>query len=203
MPGVAGVARSGASALPPPGGHRALLELHLGDMRQLFNSMDPAPFRERDLDPKASDYIVDWAYEMPKGQPLAMLVRISQQPVAPGDEALLGDAVCKFYTGRAAAKRREVSQLFKVGRISLLIGLAFMGVMMLMGEAAYSLFSRAAYASLIKESLIISGWVALWRPAEIFLHEWWPILAEARLYDRLALMPVTLLGADAPLERAV
>ena len=96
-----------------------------------------------------------------------------------------------------------VSQLFKVGRISLLIGLAFMGVMMLMGEAAYSLFSRAAYASLIKESLIISGWVALWRPAEIFLHEWWPILAEARLYDRLALMPVTLLGADAPLERAV
>ena len=41
---------------------------------------------------------------------------------------------------------------------------------------------------------MISGWVALWRPAEIFLHEWWPILAEARLYDRLAVMPVTLLG---------
>jgi len=74
--------------------------------------------------------------------------------------------------------------------------------MMLAGQAAYSLFSREAYAVLIKESLIISGWVALWRPAEIFLHEWWPILGEARLYDRLAVMPVNLLGADAPAEQA-
>jgi hypothetical protein len=56
----------------------------------------------------------------------------------------------------------------------------------------YSLFSRDAYAVLIKESLMISGWVALWRPAEIFLHEWWPILGEARLYDRLARIDVTL-----------
>jgi hypothetical protein len=88
-------------------------------------------------------------------------------------------------------------QLFRTGRISLLIGLAFMGLMMLAGQAAYNLFSREAYAVLIKESLIISGWVALWRPAEIFLHEWWPILAEARLYDRLAVMPVTLPAADA------
>jgi hypothetical protein len=203
MPGVAGVARDGAAVRPPsPAGDRALLELHLGDMRQLFNSMDPAPFRERDLDPKASDYIVDWADEIPKAQPLAMLVRISQQPVAPGDEALLGDAVHKFYKGRAAAKRREVSQLFRVGRISLLIGFVFMGLMMLAGQAAYSLFSHEAYAALIKESLIISGWVALWRPAEIFLHEWWPILGEARLYDRLAIMPVSLLGADAPVGHA-
>ncbi len=62
------------------------------------------------------------------------------------------------------------------------------------------MFSRAAYATLVKESLIVSGWVALWRPAEIFLHEWWPILGEARLYDRLVAMPVTLRGTDAPVE---
>ena len=46
-------------------------------------------------------------------------------------------------------------------------------------------------------SLVIGGWVALWRPMENFLYEWWPIHRDARLSDRLAAMPVTLRGADA------
>jgi hypothetical protein len=46
--------------------------------------------------------------------------------------------------------------------------------------------------NLIEQSLVIIGWVALWRPAETFLYDWWPIRAEARLYDRLAAMRVEL-----------
>ncbi len=174
-----------------------VLELYLADTRQMFNSMDPAPFRKRDLDPRAAEYIVDWAREAPKGRPLSLVVRLGQQPTSDDDGSMLRDAVNDYFMGRAVATRKILRQLFRTGRISLLIGVAFMGVMMLAGEAAYSLFSREAYATLIKESLVIGGWVALWRPAEIFLHEWWPILGDARLYDRLAVMPVSLHGARA------
>jgi hypothetical protein len=45
---------------------------------------------------------------------------------------------------------------------------------------------------ILRESLLIGGWVAMWRPLEVFLYEWWPIRAEARLYDRLAAMPVRI-----------
>ena len=51
----------------------ATLELHVAELRQLFNAMDPAPFRERDLDPNAVSYIVDWARETPASQPLALV----------------------------------------------------------------------------------------------------------------------------------
>jgi hypothetical protein len=44
---------------------------------------------------------------------------------------------------------------------------------------------------------VIGGWVALWRPAEIFLYEWWPIRAEAKLLDRLSEMSVRVLPAPA------
>ena len=44
----------------------------------------------------------------------------------------------------------------------------------------------------LRESLLIGGWVAMWRPLEVFLYDWWPIRAEARLYDRLAAMPVRI-----------
>jgi hypothetical protein len=43
---------------------------------------------------------------------------------------------------------------------------------------------------ILRESVLIGGWVAMWRPLEIFLYDWWPILAEARLFDRLSVMRV-------------
>jgi hypothetical protein len=44
----------------------------------------------------------------------------------------------------------------------------------------------------LRESLLIGGWVAMWRPTELFLYEWWPIRSEARLFDRLSVMPVRI-----------
>ena len=172
------------------------LALYLGETRQLFNSMDPAPFRTRDLDPKAADYIVDWAREVPTHEPLSLIVHLGQESAAADDAVMLRGAMHEYFGRRAVVTRNRLRLLFRTGRISLVIGIAFMGTMMLVGEAVGNLFSKAGYASLLKESLIIGGWVALWRPAEIFLHDWWPILGEARLYDRLAAMPVSLRGAD-------
>jgi hypothetical protein len=47
---------------------------------------------------------------------------------------------------------------------------------------------------------VIGAWVALWRPIEIFLYDWWPIRAEARLFDRLSQMEVRTISAP-PNER--
>jgi hypothetical protein len=187
---MSGGADSGrASAVPPPAQGGAALDLHLGELRQLFNSMDPAPFRERDLDPKASDYIVDWATEAPAEQLLSMVVHLGSPT---SDGAMVGDAVREYFRGRAVAKRRELSKLFRVGRICLVIGLAFLGVAIAAGEALAALLSKESYAWLVKESLVIGGWVALWRPLEIFLYDWWPLRAQAKLYDRLGRMQVTV-----------
>ena len=40
----------------------------------------------------------------------------------------------------------------------------------------------AASAEIARESLTIGGWVAMWRPMEIFLYSWWPILRERRTF---------------------
>jgi hypothetical protein len=49
---------------------------------------------------------------------------------------------------------------------------------------------HGAVGGIVRESLLIGGWVAVWRPLEVFLYDWWPVRARARLYDRLATMPV-------------
>ncbi|HKW49195.1 MAG TPA: hypothetical protein VJN70_17205 [Gemmatimonadaceae bacterium] len=51
---------------------------------------------------------------------------------------------------------------------------------------------RSGVGNLLRESLAIGGWVALWRPMKIFLYDWWPIRDEVSRFDRLAAMPVRI-----------
>src|SRR5262249_24849893 len=48
----------------------ATIEIRLSRPQQLFNSLDPSPFHERDLDQDAEDYLVDSADEFPLKKPL-------------------------------------------------------------------------------------------------------------------------------------
>jgi hypothetical protein len=178
------------------------LQLYVGELRQLFDSLDPAPFRERDLDPKAADYIVDSAREAPAGAPLALQVQLGREAASAAAAALLREAVREFFERRAAARRRDLRQLFRNGRFSLLIGLVFLAGAIALAQWLGSLIEHEGYAWLVSESLIIGGWVALWRPMEIFLYDWWPIRADARLYDRLAAMAVSLVEAPPAGQRS-
>jgi hypothetical protein len=178
----------------PGAGDRRVLELHVAEMRQLYNAMDPAPFRERDLDPNAEDYIMDWGREAPPGQPLGLVVRLSCETPTSESAAMLTDAVHAHFQQRAKATRRRLRQLFRLGRVSLVIGVAFLALVIVVGEYLSLRIDKESYGYLIKESLVIAGWVALWRPLEIFLYDWWPIRAEARLQDRLAEMEVRVGG---------
>ena len=177
-------------------GRRAVLELHVAELKQLFNAMDPAPFRERDLDPKAVDYILDWGHETRAGQPLGLVVQLGRELATDENTSMMREALHTYFQLRAAATRRQLRKLFRVGRISLVIGLAFLAVAIGLGEFVASFVSKENYASIIKESFVIGGWVALWRPLEIFLYDWWPIRAEAKLNDRLSEMDVRIEGAS-------
>lgn len=178
----------------PPG----VLNLYLVEARQLFNSLDPAPFRQRDLDPEAAAYITDWAREAPAGQALSLVLHLGQGSTTEEEAATMRKSVHEHFRRRAQSTRRQLQQLFRVGRYSLLIGLIFLALVIVIGESVASLISRESIVALIQDSLVIGGWVALWRPLEIFLYEWWPIRAEARLFDRLGSMDVRTLGASGP-----
>jgi hypothetical protein len=171
-----------------------VLELSVAEVRQLFNAMDPAPFRERDLDPNAAEYILGWAREQPKQARFRLVVRLMREAATADTARMLHEAVDAYFAQRADATRRELRQLFRVGRVSLVIGVAFIAFAIAAGEFVASFASSESYGTIIKESFVIGGWVALWRPLEIFLYDWWPIRAQARLLDRLGVMNVTVVG---------
>lgn len=169
-----------------------IIDVQVTELRQLFNAIDPAPFRERDLDPKIEEFIIESSREAPSGARLALLIRLDH-PASPADEAALTrDSIHSFFAQRATATRGRLRQLFRVGRVSLLIGLAVLTIFTATAQFVSRRTGGGGLSQVLHESLLIGGWVAMWRPIEIFLYDWWPIRAEARLFDRLAMMPVRL-----------
>jgi hypothetical protein len=180
---------------------RGAIELRVETLSEIFNSLDPAPFSNRDLDPRAEEYIVSWARELPRDADLELRVHLERCAGLPDEESTLQDAIQGYFAGRSEVTRRRLKQNFRLGRISLLIGLAFLATALLASQLIERYLHPSGFVEILRESLLIGGWVAMWRPIEIFLYEWWPILADARLYDRLCRTPVRIKYAqDKPSE---
>jgi hypothetical protein len=188
-PALTGKSRDPSDPIPP---ECEVIEVHVADLQQLFNSIDPAPFREKDLDPNAEEFIVSWARDVDRNAKLALLVHVDRPAGIPEEISILRDAIREHFSRRALATRRRLQRLFRRGRLSLLIGFCFLALSIGVGGLVEGALAGRRIGEILRESLLIGGWVAMWRPLEIFLYEWWPILAEARLFDRLSAMPVRI-----------
>jgi hypothetical protein len=171
--------------------------VHVADLKQLFHSLDPTPFRERDLDPKAEEFIAGWARELSADAAIALVVHVDHDVPSAERVKVLHDAVRDYFAERAAQTRRRLRQLFQVGRTSLLIGLVFLAVSIVTGDLVAGMLRDTRFGGVARESLLIGEWVAMWRPLEVFLYDWWPIRAEARLFDRLSAMAVRVVPSRA------
>ena len=165
-----------------------MIEVHVSELKQLFHSLDPTPFRERDIDPQAEEFIAGWARELGPDKPLALIVHVDQGLPSVEEVQILRNAFREYFGERAVQIRRRLRQLFRVGRTSLTIGLLFLAASILLGDLVATVLRETRFAGIARESLVIGGWVAMWRPLEVFLYDWWPIRAEARLFDRLGAM---------------
>jgi len=172
--------------------HCRVIEVRVAELRQLFHSNDPSPFRERDLDPAAERFIVDWSRELPADAHLALVVHLERGAGRPDEVDIWREAVREFFGQREVAARRTLRELFRRGRISLAIALAFLASSILVGDWVVGFFHDSRLVQVFREGLLIAGWVAMWRPIEVFLYDWWPIRAEARLFSRLSSMPVRI-----------
>ena len=167
----------------------ARIEINLTRLAQLFNSLDPSPFRERDLDQEAEDYIVGSAEEIPRQQALTLIVHLPADQLPSAGIPDLATAVHHYFSYREAHERRRLRLLFHEGRIALATGLAFLLLCTLLRELAFS-FGSGAVSDIIGEGMLIIGWVAMWRPLEIFLYEWVPIRRRCQVLAKLSQAPV-------------
>jgi len=174
--------------------HPHLIRLKLRDISQLFNSMDPSPFMEKDLDDDAEEFIVSWAQEFARDEPIRLSIYLEQWP-AEDPKELIKTAVHNHFAYRARITDLEFKRLLKQGRTSLFIGLVFLSACLVLSKV---LLGRDAgtWAAIARESLTIAGWVAMWRPMQIYLYDWWPLRRRGRIYSKLSHVPVEVVHKE-------
>lgn len=170
----------------------AAIDLRLHTVRQLFQSFDPAPFHDKDLDPAAVAYIVARAKEQAAGEALAMTVDVPLEQAGGTEAAGVPQAIRGYFEWREEMAWREMRDRLAEGRQALIVGIVFLAAC---GIAREFLAAHASgpWFGWIGEGLTIIGWIAMWHPVDIFLYRWWPIRREALLYRRLAAMDVRVL----------
>lgn len=172
------------------------IELKLRDVQQLFNSLDPSPFHEKDLDADAEEFIVSWAREHGRHQPLSIVVHLAIPPASGEVRAGVPDALHNYFAYRAQMTRRELGLMLRRGRLALWIALGFLTTCMFCSEQLRAL-DGGPFLNVVGEGLLIGGWVAMWRPLETFLYDWWPLWSSVQVYRRLSRAEVEIVQRPA------
>ena len=168
----------------------AVIELRVEKLAHLFDPFDPFPIPSRDLAKSAEEFIVGWAREVPSESALRIVLHVPAAEAGEAEHSDLREAIARHFSYRADRIRGDLHELFRVGQISLGIGLAVLGACVVGGRLITAVLGVAPLARFFSEGLIILGWVANWRPLEIFLYDWWPLVQRRRLYQRLAAAPI-------------
>jgi hypothetical protein len=166
--------------------HADVIEIKLNSPEQMLNSFDPSPFHTRDLDDRASSYIIESAEEMGARGALKLVIELPATEVERELTAALPSALRYSFSYQAGSARHQLRELFRLGRLGL--GIGFMVLALSVGAIRLLelVVDKGPVFVMLEQGLFILGWVAIWRPLEIFLYDWWPMKKRIELLDRLA-----------------
>jgi hypothetical protein len=165
------------------------VELRLDRISRLYNFLDPAPFNEKELEEAADDYIVGSALDA-SGRPIRLAIMLPEAELARAEAKEVPASIRNHFALRRDSERRRLREVWRRGRMALLIGIVFLATCLFMRSLL--LQSPSTIAHILAEGLLILGWVAMWGPLDVFLYGWWPIWSRYKLLDRLTRLEVEL-----------
>lgn len=172
---------------------RICIDIRLRNARQLFDGRDPAPFRERDLDPNAVEYIDSAAEEIAAAKPMKLVLFLEEPSALSLSVAEIESAIRAHFEHEHAQITRRLRQQRRFGRTALAVGLSVLIGLLTLAEMTRRL--PHGYApDILREGLVITGWVAMWRPIEVLLYDWWPLAQTRKRIARILATPVEVRG---------
>jgi hypothetical protein len=170
------------------------IELSVRTLAHLFNSFDPSPFYERDLDEDAEQFVISWARELPPHGDIKIVLRMPESEARLAQDQGVARAIHHHFEALAAMADRDLREALRLGRSYLWMALPVLAVCLSLSQVARSALPAEGLAGLAEESLIIFGWVACWKAIETLLYDWQPVKRCRDLFRRLAHSEVVVDG---------
>ena len=149
---------------------RVLIEIKLTSVIQLFNSFDPAPFYEKEIDTEAEHYIVDTVEDFPAKTKFMIHIYLPPSLVESQEAKKIIPAIHNHFQSKMLVTERKFRSKFRFGRWSLLVGLTFLAIALVASQIIATMTNHLL-PQLLSYSLLIIGWVAMWQPITVFLYD--------------------------------
>lgn len=142
-----------------------------------------SPTRKKMLESDAEEFIVEEAETFPRKAAINIKIHLALSEVKHKDD--IAPAIHRHFGYRREQSQKEYKRTLQYGWRILFIALGLLAVIFTLSEIAIRLAPDNKLVLLIRESFIILGWVALWRPMELLLYDWYPIKQKINLFRRL------------------
>jgi hypothetical protein len=169
---------------------KIVIDVAINNYVQLFNKQDPAPFRERDLDENFVTYVLNSVQEFPIKSKMKLEIFMSDEKDHTAVETVVQEAIRGYFKYESKLTGSKMRKRFRVSRWFFLIGLLVLFVCLNVAHLLETVTTASRVLSIAREGFVIIGWVAMWRPIEAILYDWWP-LHEQKLYlEKIAKMDI-------------
>ena len=163
---------------------KRLIEISIKSPSQLFDARDPAPFRERDLDDDLLEYIVSSAQEISARVPIKILIYVGEKESSHFPAKSIEGAIRDFLSYQIDLKRTAFRVFLRRAQMYLVLGLIVLFVSIWSAQKLRQ-YEMPDPLAIVREGLVIIGWVSMWRPIELVLYDWLPMYEVFSLYKRL------------------
>ena len=175
---------------------KILIEIKLSSVIQLFNSFDPAPFYEKELDNAAEHYIVDTVDDFPQKTQFKIIIYLPPELAASDRAKKITPAIQNHFQYKTLIAERKFRSRLKYGRFTLLVGLSFLFISLVTGEYLLSV-TTSIVTQLIATALLVTGWAAMWEPVTVLLYELWPLIQMKKIYQKISTTEIDILPIPA------
>lgn len=162
----------------------AEIVLHVPGTADLFKSPEILFYNRQLLDKDIDAFMMEKAGSFHRNADIQ--INIYVKTGAAGDEKEVVDAIRRHFSYSHERTTKQLRHTLNLGWRSLVIAFVFLLLMYSIANKLVPQLSQGEFTTPVRELFIILGWVALWRPAELLLYDWFPMRKNARLLEKLS-----------------
>lgn len=94
------------------------------------------------------------------------------------------EAIHSYLTYRIDLQRSDLKSYVKRAQLFLLIGLCVLVICISIAQSL-KIPNPPGPIGILREGIVIFGWVSIWKPIELILFDWYPLYEKLRFYKKL------------------
>lgn len=173
-------------------GGKQLIEVRIKNTTQLFDVRDPSPFHERDLDDDFVEYVMASVREFSNATPLKIVIYVEEAERPELSREIICESIRSYFVYRTDLQRGDLKTFMRRAQLFLAIGLAILVACISISQNLQVPEPPGAIG-VLREGVVIFGWVSIWKPIELILFDWYPLYQRLRLYKKLLATEIEVL----------